>query len=1364
MFTQRFLSSLMLVMLLQCTRFKECVSADYFINHSNLNCTGQACLTLQQFAANVPKLLKNTTVLRFSTGIHSSPSTRLRVANKKKFSSIAENTDTVITCLDSKVFQFDNVTMVTITNLTFIRCGKAYPNTSSVINAFNSTIYINHCTFINSKGRIINTELCKVTVTDSVFKLSYDSVLSAKLNTTVHITNSIYEWNFSSQFSMVYSYLSKISHKNCTFRNNSANRGIRMIYIRNSTFKLVQCEFASNRANMNIILSGNCTVDISETTFKHNSVKTTGMVSLESSTSTINSSIFLNNTALNKGVLRIYKSKANVYNRLVFQENKAKKGVIYIYQSKVSMILLSKGRSKLHREFIIQENVVKWGVFYVFHSKVKIHQNVVIQGNNATWNAVDFRKSTITFNGNLNFLKNIGCILIEESLTDFNRFSEFSNNKRKKQSSNAKLFKIGGAITSIWSTLQFKGTTRFWRNKSLKVGGAILATESRLYANSNISFSDNSAKDGGALYLDNSNFICKEMCAFFGNRATSKGGAIHAINSVIHIGYEWHTLPQVMNKSTTISFINNTAEHWGGGLSLEANSKLQGPLQPKHYYDVTFNNNIAKKGGAIYVNDDTNTGTCKGKQYSTCFFNIPNFFSSEREGRLKIYSNSGRFTLYGGLLDRCTQRTTLIDILDNDYKTIKKTGIDHLKFISKDPNIQQMITSDPVQTCFCEGETYNCTVKNKMYKIKNGEAFNVQITAVDQVQRPVRAKIYVEHQSTDIRLGIGQQAKDIENRCSDLTLTVYAPNDYAIPTNLTIYADGPCGQKGISHRILLVNILPCQCPIGFQPLNKSEGCSCDCSSQFTHYKTICNQTNQSLIRQDDFWINYTNDSGIIHFIIYPHCPYEYCLSPTSNVSVNLNVPNGIDAQCADGRTGLLCSSCKSDLSLSLGSTLCLPCSKDWPKIFVIILLGAVVSGIALVMVIFILNLTVAIGTLNGLIFYANIVASNHCPLPKSSFFSVFVSWLNLELGLDTCFYKGMDTYSKAWLQFAFPTYLIVVLMMVIILSKYSSRFAKIIGKRNPVATLATLILLSYTKIIRNIIDIFSVAVIHYYDSRKILWLPDANIKYLRGRHIPLFIMATVIIAIGLAYTALLFTWQWLLKAPNHKLLRWIRNTRLNLFMEANLAAYNPKYRYWSGLLLLIRVALYLETAYYNSYEINASILATGLIAACLLFIKMLYGNKVYKKRMIDYLDSCSYLNLLVLSIAQLYNQNNKTGQIIATKISVSVAFLQLLFVTTYHIIITFLEVPCLTRLYLSFRQRLQKESNEFLPHNCQKMELMTQAVTARAIPTSTEVGLSDSKEASVAEYDEEQERVPQSFTTKWTETNSLREPLLQEEL
>ena len=83
------------------------------------------------------------------------------------------------------------------------------------------------------------------------------------------------------------------------------------------------------------------------------------------------------------------------------------------------------------------------------------------------------------------------------------------------------------------------------------------------------------------------------------------------------------------------------------------------------------------------------------------------------------------------------------------------------------------------------------------------------------------------------------------------------------------------------------------------------------------------------------------------------------------------------------------------------------------------------AGIALVFLLLIFKLTVAAGTINGLIFYANVVAVNRSiffPPNETNILTVFIAWLNLDLGIETCFFDGMDDYVKTWLQFVFPLY------------------------------------------------------------------------------------------------------------------------------------------------------------------------------------------------------------------------------------------------------------------------------------------------------------------------------------------------------
>ena len=130
---------------------------------------------------------------------------------------------------------------------------------------------------------------------------------------------------------------------------------------------------------------------------------------------------------------------------------------------------------------------------------------------------------------------------------------------------------------------------------------------------------------------------------------------------------------------------------------------------------------------------------------------------------------------------------------------------------------------------------------------------------------------------------------------------------------------------------------------------------------------------------------------------------------------------------------------------------------------------------------FLLNLTVTAGTLHGLIFYANIVeATYYIFLPQSSSHptTIFIAWLNLDLGIQTCFYNGMDAYAKTWLDLVFPVYIWVIVGFLVYISGRSVVMTKLLGS-SPVPVLATLFLLSYAKVLRTIIATLTLTVLHY---------------------------------------------------------------------------------------------------------------------------------------------------------------------------------------------------------------------------------------------------------------------------------------------
>ena len=194
------------------------------------------------------------------------------------------------------------------------------------------------------------------------------------------------------------------------------------------------------------------------------------------------------------------------------------------------------------------------------------------------------------------------------------------------------------------------------------------------------------------------------------------------------------------------------------------------------------------------------------------------------------------------------------------------------------------------------------------------------------------------------------------------------------------------------------------------------------------------------------WITYINDTVSSGYVIHANCPHDYCHPQTEKV--NFSLPDDVDGQCAYNRTGVLCGTCQKNLTLSLGSSRCLHCHNQRYTVLIAILLGSIIAGILLVTVVLILNMTVAVGWINGIIFYANVVeASSSVIFPNTeiSFPTVLVAWLNLDIGFDVCLFDGLDAYIKTWLQLTFPAYIITLVVVVIKISEHSPRFTRLIG-------------------------------------------------------------------------------------------------------------------------------------------------------------------------------------------------------------------------------------------------------------------------------------------------------------------------------
>lgn len=554
-------------------------------------------------------------------------------------------------------------------------------------------------------------------------------------------------------------------------------------------------------------------------------------------------------------------------------------------------------------------------------------------------------------------------------------------------------------------------------------------------------------------------------CNITGNHAEF-GGGVHASSSTINI-YRYSLL-----------LIANNSAHTGGGMYLEEDPKLN--ILGVGY--LIFNHNHSSYGGAIYVDDSSTSAACSSNY--ECFFQLLTL----EQGTCANFASSTLFSdntatedgsdLFGGVVDRCIPNP--FAEVYNCYRTHNFNGITYLGNIS---NITLgSVASQPVQVCFCNQRNQpDCNYQLPPIKVVKGGPFSVPIVAFDHVYHCVETRINSSLAFPKGGFAEGQQSQKISANCTELVFNVFSPE---ATEKVTLYADGPCGSSTPSIRHVHVYFLNCTCSVGFEPDNsKPLRCDCKCDSVLSPYIINCNYSTKSLMKTSNSWITYINDTGLRGYVIHADCPFDYCHAQTEKV--NFSLPDDVDGQCSYNRTGVLCGTCQQNLTLSLGSSRCLHCHNQSYLVLIAILLGSIVAGILLVSVVLILNMTVAVGMINGIVFYANIVSASSSvvfPSTEPSYPSVLVAWLNLDIGFDVCLFDGLDTYIKTWLQLIFPVYIISLVVTVIMISERSERFTRLIGlgKRDTVATLATLTLLSNAKLLSITIEILSFAILHYH--------------------------------------------------------------------------------------------------------------------------------------------------------------------------------------------------------------------------------------------------------------------------------------------
>ncbi|XP_065915255.1 uncharacterized protein [Dysidea avara] len=856
----------------------------------------------------------------------------------------------------------------------------------------------------------------------------------------------------------------------------------------------------------------------------------------------------------------------------------------------------------------------------------------------------------------------------------------------------------------------------FFRNNSADSGSALYAKdrstklpyepslEGSLTINLvNISAENNILSAGSSIQVATSNFItgvfyifnclvtlqCTEQCRFINNKpsvfyaytsALTMSGSILFLNNKARFGGAVRLIDTVVyiNVNSSICFKGNNVTENGGAIEIEVpltniqsqdycpfqfvglpiddpvtdNDIIAGNFANKTNISVTFEDNHA----GVIINDSIELSATTAAVTTT------------NERNESIYSNV--FYVCSWFPGTSVQTTIGPDTAEREDGT--RLAVYHETFNYKNPNSpMEHLNILAILPCICDtNDNYSDYVDSclnnqfvdmsEQLYVTPGMTFPLHIVSIDTVgsvgySSKLISRAYVSTDGTNNDSNTVFKLEDVQlermnkSKCVEVNFTIYIHNNEPMIKNTT----GILSLSVAVPRVINISFSFQDCPIGFHIReidNTRSACLC---KSFVADRTRCNNNSGVITRSDkQTWLGIVD--GDIQYLKL--CSPTLC-SVRDNAVINLTNDSSL---CNEHHEGRACGKCRSKYSRVFGSDRCKKCSDYW--LFTIPLYG--VLGVILVVILFALKFTVTVGLINGLIFFCNVMSINeqlffNSEINNFSFLRVFISIFNLDLGFEICFYDEMTQVGKTGLQFVFPVYLWPLIVVIVYLSRYSHRFQGRVSN-TAVPVFATLILLSYAKLLRTAISVFSFADVDSINSTTLrVWRPDPSVLYWHDGHAALFVIATLF---------LLFIFPFAISFTYPRILHYKKFSYLFPLFDCFTAPYKGKYRFWFGLraVILIYLAL-METVIFDDKE---ALLLSNVIVVGTFTIVQAY-IRPFKNTLTNCSDLAFAAIFLLLSATVLYihpsSDSDSKRVNAAVNVFGSIAFFLFCLVVAYHI-------------------------------------------------------------------------------------------------
>ena len=693
-----------------------------------------------------------------------------------------------------------------------------------------------------------------------------------------------------------------------------------------------------------------------------------------------------------------------------------------------------------------------------------------------------------------------------------------------------------------------------------------------------------------------------------------------------------------------MSFENNTGEN-GGAIRIEGNCQLNFMDGLKAEF---IENRAFLSGGAIYVNSNSNTKCAiQPKGLSTFSHNLA-----------RLAGNS----IFATPINRCETNGVFHTHFKQHYFNISHWNPDNSLF---------PVSTSPFQFFI----TY--TKRNQTYYLDNfvvekfpGENFVLTVRVIDIGDKNVFSFVNTEvliNSYTDtkekvwlIQAGGKRALEGREN--NPLNLSIHTTSEKVIDGVLVI------SVPYLDSKSYKIRIKPC--PIGFS-LQESFG-SCGCSRVLDQLRGIKCLINDRLILRPiytNLWIGIINNQTSISM----NCPLSYCNNDPRFGYIKITAEGTMLKDkggkekipfCQHRRTGPLCGKCIRNYSVVFGSPMCKKCSNH--SLLTTIMYASV--GIGVIFLLFALRLTLTAGTLNGIIFYAQVANAGLLELMAASYSgksgimkvvhqcNMFIlSSISLNFGFSLCFYDGMNQLWKTGLALAFPVYLLTIVFILILISRHSTWLSNKTSHLS-IQVLVTIVYLSFSNLLEALIDVFTPATIRTANKTLIVWYWDGSVEYMGKSHYPLIIVTI------LTVTLLIFPFIALLIFAK-TLIRYSKKASFYLrpIHEAIHAPYKTNKQYWFVARLLLLMIIYLLYVVLRTKGTSILSITTASLLAAFLIGQALF--RPFKTNILNLLDCWLMLNI---TLAYFTIWNN-----ITFTFNVASAILTLGIIIVYHLLLAF---------------------------------------------------------------------------------------------